>query len=208
MKIILIRHGETYSNTLFGTDEQILIGALDNELTKLNDEGKKQAEKARDILGSLIEEVDEIYSSDLVRTRQTTEIVFEGRAYKVDQRIRERSLGILEGMKVNEVKKQLELNNCLPDDSEMETFFLRKHESGENYVDVYNRCKDFMKQFNYDSDKTICIVSHFHTIRCLLYVLMNKSFDEEFNSLLIKNATPYILEYKNGKFECETESFR
>jgi|GEM_PF-6524434 len=33
MKLILIRHGETHANVLYDTDERILIGALDNELT-------------------------------------------------------------------------------------------------------------------------------------------------------------------------------
>ena len=41
MRFILVRHGETYSNTLFGTPQQMLIGALDNELTQLNELGKK-----------------------------------------------------------------------------------------------------------------------------------------------------------------------
>ena len=204
MKFIFIRHGETYSNTLFGSPNQILIGALDNELTQLNEKGISQAENAREQLNKLgiMESIDGIYSSDLTRTIQTTEIIFGDKAYIKDKRLRERSLGILEGMKIVDVNENEMLSNTLPDSDDMETFFDRKHPTGENYIDVYHRCSDFLNQFDYSSDKTIVIVSHFHTIRCFIYALLNKEFDENFNSLLIENSTPYIFDYDVSSFKC------
>ena len=61
-----------------------------------------------------------------------------------------------------------------------------------------------MKQFDYNSDETIIIVSHFHTIRCLIYVLLDKMLDESFSSLSIANATPYVFDFVNGCFHCNS----
>ena len=39
MRFILIRHGETYANALYNTNKRILIGALDQPVSQLNDVG-------------------------------------------------------------------------------------------------------------------------------------------------------------------------
>ena len=39
MKFIIIRHGETFANALFNTDDRILIGALDAPVSQLNENG-------------------------------------------------------------------------------------------------------------------------------------------------------------------------
>ena len=80
MRIILIRHGETYANELFNTDDRLLIGALDTQIAQLNDKGRQQAIEARKQLENI--HIDEIYSSDLGRTIETTSLVFPNRTFK------------------------------------------------------------------------------------------------------------------------------
>ena len=204
MRFILVRHGETYSNTLFGTPKQMLIGALDNELTKLNEVGMKQAEQASHIVKEYIEEkIDEIYVSDLTRTIQTADIVFEGSTYIKDARLRERSLGVLEGMLLSEVVENEELNATLPDSryDDLEACMYKKHESGESYEDVVKRLEDFLSMFDYKEDKTVACVSHFHTIRILIYLLVKKPFDMKLFDMMLKNSEPYVFDYKDGRFE-------
>ena len=74
MRFILIRHGETYANALFNTDKRILIGALDQPVSQLNDVGMQQAKDTKLLLENYI--IDEVYSSDLGRTKQTASIIF------------------------------------------------------------------------------------------------------------------------------------
>jgi len=68
MRFILIRHGETYANALYNTNKRILIGALDQSVSQLNDVGIQQAKETKVLLENYI--IDEVYSSDLGRTKK------------------------------------------------------------------------------------------------------------------------------------------
>ncbi len=86
MKIYVIRHGQTTFNK-----ERRVAGQMD---VALNEEG---IEQARSVV--LPEDCTAIFSSDLLRCRQTTEIVNERRKLPVtfDPRLRERDFGSLAG---------------------------------------------------------------------------------------------------------------
>jgi probable phosphoglycerate mutase len=89
-KIILIRHGETAWNA-----EGRIQGHLP---VPLNERGMAQAEAVALHLRSI--HFDAIYSSDLLRARQTADAIVElsGHEVQEDQRLREWDLGILSGM--------------------------------------------------------------------------------------------------------------
>lgn len=88
MKMYFVRHGETDYNTA-----DRISGQVDIPLTAA---GIEQARRLRD---ELPEDVTVIYSSDLIRCKQTTDILNEGRNLPVvyDPRLRERAAGSLEG---------------------------------------------------------------------------------------------------------------
>ena len=200
MRIFLVRHGETYANTLFGTDKQILIGALDNEITQLNERGKDQAERARKILKSHLNLEDcNVYSSDLGRTKETSRIVFGNIHINYDARLRERTLGVLEGLKYIDVINDPDLSIYLPnsDDCDFEAYINTKHPTGESYLDVYLRCKEFIDSIK-DSEKDVVIVSHFHTLRCFYYAYAGMELDSNINQMLIENANPYEISFVEG----------
>lgn len=205
MRIILIRHGETYSNTLFNTDKQFLIGALDNELTQLNEKGKLQAKKAKEKLEclGLLNSVDKIYSSDITRAIDTAKIIFDNQEIVQDCRLRERSHGFLEGVLMREINENPLYSQMMVsfEKDPVETCLNKKVTDGESYNDVIVRCKDFLSELDFEEKSTIAIVSHFHTLRVLVYLLQGKEFDFDFSQLMIENSNPMIAEYKKGQFE-------
>lgn len=89
-KVIFVRHGETVWNL-----EGKAQGHLDSPLTDL---GIRQAQAVARRLKSTA--IDQIYSSDLGRCQQTAQIIAEVRNQDVilDTRLRERSLGVLQGL--------------------------------------------------------------------------------------------------------------
>lgn len=200
MRIILIRHGETYANTLFGTDEQILIGALDAPISQLNENGKRQAILAGKQLENM--QIDEIYSSNLGRTIETTSLAFPNRKFTTTPLLKERSLGSDEGLKASEVFAREDAMTHYVDSEHdsVEECMNKRVDDGENYAMVCDRLKTFLSQFDYTENKTIVCVAHFHTIRCMMYVLLDKKPDINIARLMIPNATPIIFDYQNGKF--------
>lgn len=201
MKFVLIRHGETYANTLFGTENQILIGAMDSEITQLNDKGREQANLCRTTLINSNVSIDEIYVSDLGRTKETASIIFGDRKVIYTSMIRERSLGWLEGKRLIDVDYDAETNPNMDGLTEFETRMYSKSSDGESYVDVLNRLKVFLNTFDFNENKTIAIVSHFHCLRILISILLGKELNEKLMDLLINNSEAYIFEYNGDSFQ-------
>ncbi|WP_334189597.1 histidine phosphatase family protein [Noviherbaspirillum sp.] len=96
--IVLIRHGETEWNAI-----KRLQGHLD---IALNGEGRRQAVALGRALSA--EQFDAIYSSDLMRARQTAEQLAAGRGMPVhvDPGLRERCFGGFEGMLYAEISER------------------------------------------------------------------------------------------------------
>lgn len=203
MRFILIRHGETYANALYNTDKRILIGALDQPFSQLNDVGIQQAKDTKLLLENYI--IDEVYSSDLGRTKQTASIVFPNKNIQYTSLLRERSLGSDEGKTVQEVFSRDDVwkYHVNTEEDSIEDCLNKKVIDGESYIDVMNRCKKFLSQFDINDNKTIVIVSHFHFLRCFIYVLLTREPDREMMRMLIPNAYPMIYTYENNKFILE-----
>lgn len=98
--IYIVRHGQTEGNI-----KQIFGLAPEFSLT---DHGKQQVKKLSKKL-SLIH-FDYIFSSDLLRAKQTAEILAKGRNIPIATReaLRERSYGRLNGKTAKEIKRKLE----------------------------------------------------------------------------------------------------
>lgn len=94
MKIYFVRHGQTQYNK-----DRRITGQVD---VPLIEEGIEQARKA---IVEIPEGISEIYSSDLIRCKQTTDILNEklNLHVKYDARLRERNFGSLEGKMWDEI---------------------------------------------------------------------------------------------------------
>jgi len=97
--IYLVRHGESEWNVVRRTQGQ-------SPHPRLTDTGRAQARTAaRAMLADIgPAAVEEIVSSDLVRATQTAELIAKmlGAPVRVDPRLREQSLGTLEGLSYDE----------------------------------------------------------------------------------------------------------
>ncbi|MFH0889427.1 MAG: histidine phosphatase family protein [Planctomycetota bacterium] len=98
MKLIIIRHGETD----YTAEKRYCGSAID---ASLNNVGVKQAQKVRRLLQK--ETVDVVYTSPLIRTIQTTDIIFKNHPVKIYKTslLRESNLGKWEGHTLSEIKK-------------------------------------------------------------------------------------------------------
>ena len=97
-EIILIRHGETEWNS-----QQRMQGHSNSDLSSV---GQAQIQT----LGQWMKNVpfDHIYSSDSLRAKQTAEAItqFSGHELKIDLRLREKNLGVFEGLTCEEARER------------------------------------------------------------------------------------------------------
>ncbi|MDP4008322.1 MAG: histidine phosphatase family protein [Candidatus Peregrinibacteria bacterium] len=185
MKIILVRHGQTFENVsgvMQGQDE--LLGRL----TPL---GVAQAEKLAERLAS--EKIDMIFSSDLNRAVKTAGAIsqFHDVPFYVTSDLRERNYGALTGCLKEKLFEEI-------DSAGLTEVSLRPLD-GENYHDVRIRGQKFLNRLlkEYPS-KTVLMVAHGGYNRAFLSAALNVPLDEMF-SISQGNTCVNIIEFdENG----------
>jgi len=97
-EIILIRHGETEWNS-----QQRMQGHSNSDLSSV---GQAQIQALGQWMKNL--PFDLIYSSDSLRAKQTAESItqFSGHELQIDQRLREKNLGVFEGLTSEEARER------------------------------------------------------------------------------------------------------
>lgn len=145
MRLIIVRHGET-----FGNKTLTIQGQKDGQLS---DEGKDQARKLAERLKN--EKIDFIYSSDLTRTKDTVSAIIKhhpGVGVVYDTLLRERNFGIYEGQPMDV------LFNNNPESLKA----LHAPEKGETVKDLRSRVNQFMKALfmNHKPNETILVCTH------------------------------------------------
>ncbi len=158
MKLVVIRHGETTANVA-----RLFSGHQDVELT---DKGREQAKEVSEKLKDY--NFTKIYSSDLVRARNTAEIInkYHNKQIIVSNQLREMNFGEYEGtnydeafkLKTGEVKK-----------GSIGTWDFR-FKNGENLEEMKNRVMGYIDKIKEDAneDDTILVVAHGGVIRMIL----------------------------------------
>jgi len=153
MELYLLRHAQSEGNK-FG----IFQGTLDYPLSE---EGVKQTHISLNFLKNIPFEL--IISSPQRRALQTAEIIAEvlNLPLKIDNKIREISYGILEGVEHNKVKKK--------------DFYLRwlenpvkSHIEGvTDFTELDRRLEQFLKELFTEKVKKVLVVTHGGIIRAL-----------------------------------------
>src|SRR5512145_1031700 len=152
--VYAVRHGETEWNA-----EGRQQGHLDSPLTPI---GVRQAELLAESLTK--KKIDVLYSSDLGRALQTAEIIANRLSLSIhrDMRLRERNLGILQGLTRDQFETQypeesLRFNAADPDYS---------LPGGESLRQLFDRCvacaEDIVAK---NASKNILMVSHGGVVR-------------------------------------------
>ncbi len=163
MRLLIVRHGETEANLGL-----VIQGHSPNSLSA---RGKQQAIKLGERLqGELI---DAAYSSDLVRARETAEIIssVSGISIKYRSELRERCYGIFQSRPVAEYELALSTSGLA-----RQSF---APDQGESLRDLEARVLSFLETIlSMHANETVLVVAHAGPNRTLLKLLLNKSYDE------------------------------
>ena len=185
--IYLVRHGQTDWNL-----EKKTQGHTD---ISLNDNGREQAKLVSKVIKDY--KIDKIYSSDLLRARETADIINEkfGLNILTDNRLREINYGDLEGIPRTMLSQDVwDVFNNNP---------LELH--AEPMLDVYTRIKNFFDSLNYDED--ILIVTHGGALRAIMYYISNREFfdkieyDKNYRDMKIVNGAIYKFDINDNSFD-------
>ncbi|MDE1828211.1 MAG: histidine phosphatase family protein [Candidatus Micrarchaeota archaeon] len=158
MKLLIVRHGETYDNV-----NGVVTGHRPGKLTP---KGKRQAKAAALRLKS--EHIDAIFSSDLRRAKDTAKEIakFHDLPIRYTRELRERHMGALQG-KSHDVYFEAHRKSGL---GVME--FVPKN--GEGWQDLYKRILKFTKSiYPKYKDKTILFVCHAGVSQVLISIYLH-----------------------------------
>jgi probable phosphoglycerate mutase len=165
-EIWLIRHGETEWNV-----QHRFQGHSDSPLTA---SGRLQVEAVGERMRH--ESFDHFYSSDLLRTRETAEAIVRttGKSFETDVRIREKHLGIFEGMTVPEIKERY-LDIYIDFKTQGARYVIPE---GESTQQLQERAVAFMDEMHerHPGARVVC-VTHGGTIRALMKHTLGLSLD-------------------------------
>lgn len=182
--IYLVRHGQTNWNAV-----RRLQGHTD---VPLNDIGRHEAFLSGEKLVSI--KIDKIISSDLLRAKETTEIInrFLSRSITFDTRLREINFGDLQGMLSNHISDETwNIFNHHPDEFH-----------AESLANLYKRVKSFFDEL--DECQNTLIVTHGGVIRMTIYYAANRNnfnqaeFEKHFLDIRIKNTEIFSWDKSKG----------
>jgi len=183
--LILIRHGETLWNT-----QLRMQGSLDSDLTS---KGESQIKA----LGEWMKEVpfDYLYCSDSGRARKTAEAISKntGHTLNVEERLREKDLGIFEGLTSEEARE------LYP-----ETFHLFKT-AGANYVidqgestqQLLDRALEAIEEIRISHPQKVAVlVTHGGVVRVLMKHVLGVPLDAP-TQFMISNTGIFRLVWRD-----------
>ena len=180
MKIIFVRHGLTMSNI------EMKYSTPD---TRLEKSGLYILDKTKNLLKDY--DIDEIYTSGLVRSQDTAKILGFGN-FLVDNRLNEMDFGDFKGQNIYDVRK----NHKDFFEKEKESYFDLTYPNGESRRNVINRIGAFLEEKSKE-DKNILAISHGLAIRSSLFWIL-KDLDN-WHSFWIDNGSLTVYNIKDNK---------
>ena len=182
-----MRHGEAEQNV-----KGILNSKLETNHYHFTEKGKKQVLATAKKMAK--EKIDLIFSSDLLRAKETSEMIADsleiGRDKIIfDRRVREINFGIFDGKKSEEYRAHF---------TSYKERFEKNPPDGENFSQLKNRVSEFL----YDTDKkysnkNILIVSHEAPIWCMVAGAIGADINKALE--ITKNKEEQFI--KTGEFQ-------
>ena len=196
MKIYIIRHGETDANR-----KGVLQGSSD---WPLNDSGFLLAKLTGEALSDV--RFDAVFSSPLLRARQTAETILAENEHPVDiiydDRLREICMGDWEGR----VLKEIDDSEAGLKPGELAKLFvtnptdLGRFPGGEGIADVEARTQEFLKELAEKDYGTVLISTHGCALRCMLNFIYPDGDKDFWHVHVPYNCAVNILKVENGCF--------
>ena len=162
----IIRHGEARSNK-----KRFVSSWPEKKHNPLTREGREQIKKL--IPQFKKEKIDLIFSSDLLRAKQTAGKIAKELKLKVnfDKRLREIDMGVFNGSSEDDWNRFYKTNA---------ERFTKRPQGGENYRDVRKRISDFIKEIDKKyKNKNILIISHGCTLFSMQVGIKNLTEEKE-----------------------------
>jgi broad specificity phosphatase PhoE len=185
-ELCLVRHGQTDWN---------LTGRWQGQAPYapgLNDMGFAQARAAREQLRD--KKISAIYSSDLLRSYQTAELLAEplGLTVSLEPRLREINLGVWEGMLSDEIAAQYPQELA---ERERDPFHTRAPQ-GESPSDVAERVLEAVTEIaKKHVNDSVVIVAHGVSLAVIICHAQGIPLEKVYEHIP-ENAKPYCLEWK------------
>lgn len=179
MLIYVIRHGQSETNL-----RQQWTGWLDAPLTE---QGRKDAEKARDFLKNIA--FDKVYCSDLRRARETAAIAAPRCEAEPTALLREVNVGTLAGQPIS------------PLTAEQDALFFKEgygSVGGETQADFSRRVATVMDKVSALPCHTVALFSHAGFLRGMLDLVLGLRLPRE--RVRCRNCTVAVFEYTDGNW--------
>lgn len=190
MKIYFVRHGETIWNK-----EKKIQGQSD---IPLNGYGKELGEITAKALKDI--SFDIVYSSPLIRAKETAEILLKNRNLEIheDPRLVEMSFGEGEGESLPEIHThpEMKLHNFIHNPGQY-----TPPAGGETFEELYDRCKNFIEEIILPAEKKydcMLVVGHGALIRGFIHNINNRP-SKDFWIVTHKNCSVTIVDCIDGK---------
>lgn len=191
VKFLIVRHGHSTGNK-----DRIFCGQMD---VPLNETGLEQGRQTSEWIAKNYK-VDEIWSSDLIRTTETIRQLsnLTNLPINTDKRLREVDVGEWQGIPVDDITRDFPEEIAFYRENPGKFFF----KGGEGYADMIVRVADFFEETAKANDgKTIAVSTHGGCIRTLIAHVNGISIDRVGEIPFVPNASVTELIYNNGKWE-------
>jgi len=195
-KYFILRHGESLRQK-----KKIAVCWPEKIHCPLTKKGERQVKLVAKKLKK--ENIDLIFSSDLLRTKQTTQILGKelGAKPKFDKRLREVDVGVLNERPVKEVGKFWDPEGKLSPSEYYLKRFQVAPQKGENYSQIEKRIHEFIKEIDKKyQGKNILIISHQRPLTLLEKVMTDYDF-KKFVKIIVERKELKVGEIKELKFK-------
>lgn len=203
-KYFILRHGESFSNV-----KSFYSSWPESKDGSLTPNGRRQILKIIPKINK--NKINLIFSSDLLRTKQTAEIIGKKINVKIkyDKRLREVDVGELNGKNFLEARKYFDPESRLTEEEIIFKKFYDGFPGGEKYSQTMIRVRDFIKEVEKKyKNKNILIISHDVPISLLLYSMNGYIFFEgveQKKEISFKTGEMRTFIYKNFPYNTRGE---
>lgn len=187
MKIVMVRHVETYGNV-----EHRLNGHTESRYTRRGEAMKKLLVEKLIALDEKLT-FDKIYASPTSRAFRIAEAVAEStkKEIQVDPRLREFNFGIFEGKTRDECLEMAQVEWDLWMDDYVD-YVVPEGQSQREYHDL---CAEFLSEL--DPEETVLLVAHGGTIHGMITNLLELPIDSKWH-FDIKLGSITVIDYNDG----------